>query len=306
MPAMKLFRDWKRGFVLVALLALVPVACRDKPAAVTPAAKLQTFAVCGVIEEIKPDLETIVIKHEEIPGYMEAMTMPFSVKKTNEVAGLVKGARVSFRLVVTEDESWIDQIAQLGGAPQVDTPSVQSFRRVRDVEPLKVGEALPDYRFTNQLGQVVRTGQFKGQALALTFIFTRCPLPDFCPRMTKHFTEAQQQLAARTGGPANWHLLTISFDVAFDTPAVLKGYSQFHGADPQRWDFVTGAMADIDAITGQFDLPFSRSPGSVQFDHKLRTAVIDARGRVQRLFIGNSWKPEELVEEMVKAAAAVK
>ena len=304
MPAMTLFRHKKLSLLLTAMVALALAACREKPAPPTPAAKLQTFVVRGVIEEVRPDLETIVIKHEEIPGYMEAMTMPFSVKRTNDASGLVKGARVSFRLVVTEDESWIDRITQLGGAPQVDTPSVQSFRRVRDVEPLKVGDALPDYRFTNQLGQAVSTGQFKGQALALTFIFTRCPLPDFCPRMSRHFSDAQKQLAGRAGGPANWHMLTISFDVAFDTPAVLKNYSEAYGADPRRWDFVTGVMADIDAITEQFELPFSRAPGSIQFDHKLRTAVIDTQGRVQRIFVGNLWKPEELVEEMVKAAAA--
>lgn len=286
-----------------AVLALALGACREKPATTAAPAKLQTFTVKGVVEEVLPNRESVVIRHEEIPGYMEAMTMPFSVKRTNEVAGLVKGARVSFRLMVTADESWIEQITQLGGAPKVETPSVQSFRRVRDVEQLQPGDALPNYPFTNQLGQAVSTGQFKGQALALTFIFTRCPLPDFCPRMSKNFTETQKLLAARADGPTNWHLMTISFDPEFDTPAVLKSHSQFHSADPQRWDFVTGAMIEIDAITEQFGMMFSREPGKVAFDHKLRTAVIDASGKVQRILLGNSWKPEELVEEMVKAAA---
>jgi protein SCO1/2 len=273
----------------------------QRPVAAASAEKQKVYYVKGVIKEIKIDGQTAVIQHEEIPGYMEAMTMPFKVKNPTELADLVPGQKVSFRLVVTDTEGWIEQVTAIGGAPLVVTPSIGSFRRVRDVEPLKAGDLMPDYHFTNQLAQPISLGQLRGQAFAFTFIFTRCPFPDFCPRMSGNFNTALKQLST-PGGPTNWHLLTLTFDVGYDTPEKLRAYAERYGADPAKWSFCTGAMIDIDAITEQFGLSFSRSPGQFNFDHNMRTVVVDAAGKVQRIFVGNTWKPEELVEELKKGA----
>ncbi|MBU6401361.1 MAG: SCO family protein, partial [Verrucomicrobia bacterium] len=135
----------------------------------------------------------------------------------------------------------------------------------------------------------------------LTFFYTRCPFPNFCPRMSKNFEETYEQLTKLPGGPRNWHLLSISFDPDNDTPAVLRIYASKYQFDPKHWDFVTGKMIDIDAITEQFGMMFARQ--GANFDHNLRTVVIDARGRIQRIIIGNTWTSEELVAELVKAAA---
>ncbi|HWW01010.1 MAG TPA: SCO family protein [Candidatus Acidoferrum sp.] len=260
----------------------------------------QIFQVKGVVQAVKPRQKEVEIKHEAVPGYMPAMTMPFDVKDTNELAGLEPGERVAFRLIVTDTEGWIDQIRKL--APPTNTPpTTGAFRLVRDVEPLEVGDRLPEYHFTNEFGQAFSTARFRGQALALTFLFTRCPYPNFCPRMANNFEEAQEKLLALANGPTNWQFLTISFDPEFDKPAVLKAYADFHRYDPHHWTFATGELIDITGIAEQFGLAFWHDEtGSIS--HNLRTAVLDASGRVQKVFEGNNWTSNELVAEMVKAA----
>jgi len=261
----------------------------------------KTFFVQGVIEELPPGGKTARINHEEIPGYMAAMTMLLKVKDTNELSAVKVGDKVLFRMLVTEDEGWIDQVRIIKRADGTIPSAVPHTRPVRNVTPLVVGDALPNYPFTNQWGKLFHTADFKGQALAITFIFTRCPFPDFCPRMSKNFAEAHRLLSARTGGPTNWHLLSLSFDVEFDTPAALARYSKMYSGDSPKWTFASGAIIEIDDITERFGLVVVRQSGGVNFDHNLRTVVVDARGRVHHVFTGNEWQPEELAEKMVEA-----
>lgn len=274
-----------------------------------PSTNVQTFFVRGVVKELRPDGKTIVIDHEEIPSYMAKMTMPFKVKDTNQLANLGTNDQVHFRLNVAEFESWIDQVTKTGTAasPLAD-PSRKSFRLVREVDVLKEGDALPDYPLTNHRGEAFNTAQFKGQALVITFIFTRCPLPDFCPRMSLRFAQATKQLKEMPNAPANYHLLSISFDVDHDTPLVLQNYANGvkaqHGADMSQWTFATGKLIDIDDLTERFGLAFARDPGAVSFNHNLRTVVIDAAGKVQKIFFGNDWKADALVTEIEKASKA--
>ncbi len=255
-----------------------------------------------MVRSVNVQRRQVEIQHQEIPGYMPAMTMPFDVKDTNELTGLQPGQRVAFRLIVTDTEGWIAKIQKLESVATNGPPPSSSLRRVRDVEPLSPGDPLPQYTFTNQFGQKITTTDFKGQALALTFLFTRCPYPTFCPRMAANFEEAQQKLLTEPQGATNWHLLTISFDPEFDTPAALKTYAEAHHYDPRHWTFATGAVIDVTAIGEQFGLAFWHDPpGSIS--HNLRTAVIDANGRVRRIFEGNAWSSDELVSEIRQAAA---
>ena len=153
---------------------------------------LQTFQVRGVVVAVKPKEKQVEIKHEEVPGYMPAMTMPFDVKDTHELSGLARGDAVVFRLLVTDTDGWIDQIRKLATPPVTNAvaataptgrpPTTGHFRLVREVEPLRLGDPLPEYRFTNELGLTFSTTQFKDDAVAINFIFTRCPFPAFCPR----------------------------------------------------------------------------------------------------------------------------
>ena len=260
----------------------------------------QVFQVRGIIKSVKASQKQVEIKHEAIPGYMPGMTMPFDVKDTNELTYLRAGEPVTFRLTVTDTEGWIDQIRSLG--PPTNEPAANgTIQPVRDVEPLSLGDPLPDYQFTNQFGEPFSTTQFKGQALAVTFLFTRCPFPTFCPRMANQFEEVQQKLLQASGGPTNWHLLTISFDPDFDTPAVLMAYGRAHHYEPRYWTFATGDLMDITAIGDQFGLAFWHDQtGGIT--HNLRTAIIDANGRVQKVFEGSSWTSAEASAELVKAA----
>jgi protein SCO1/2 len=174
---------------------------------------------------------------------------------------------------------------------------------VRDVEPLEIGDRLPEYHFTNQFGQPISTAQFKGQALAINFLFTRCPFPTYCPLTANNFAETQQKILSMPNAPTNWHLLTISFDPDFDKPVVLKAYGERYKYDPQHWSLLTGELIDITAIAEQFGQTFWHDEtGSIS--HNMRAAVIDAAGRVQKNFVGNTWKSDELVKEIVKAATA--
>src|SRR6266568_3780135 len=272
--------------ILFALLSLVLALASCKKAQTPP----KTFQATGVVVSLNTDGKTVEIKHEEIPGYMGAMTMDFETRDTNELRGLTAGDNVSFRMLVTDKDGWIDQIKKLD-APKADPTTVlpNGIRITRDVEPLEVGGLLPEYHFTNQLSQPFSTADFKGQALAITFVFTRCPFPTFCPRMTGGFAETQTKLLAMTGAPTNWHLLTISFDPEYDTPAVLKSYGERNGCDPAHWTLATGALADITALTEQFGLTFWRDTPNGLPNHNLRTLVLDTTGHVRTNFIGNQW-----------------
>jgi protein SCO1 len=254
----------------------------------------------GVVTEIAPAEKKVTIQHDAIPGYMGAMTMRFDVKDTNELTGLARGDAVTFRIVIEGNNGWIDQIRPTG--KKVNLPVTSGpFRSVLNVDPLSEGDLLPDYPLTNQLGQAISTTQFKGQALAITFLFTRCPFPNFCPLMANNFAEVQKKLLSMPNAPTNWHLLTISFDPEFDTPQILKRYAEAHNADPAHSTFATGDLMNITALGEQFGLTFWKGDGGI-LNHNLRTIVVDSSGRVQKIFSGNDWKPEELVDEMLKAA----
>ncbi|HKS37146.1 MAG TPA: SCO family protein [Verrucomicrobiae bacterium] len=293
-------------FLMPVALALLAVGCAKENTTPSSGDKKsgepQTYQVKGVVKELKPDGKTVIIKHEEVPNYMPAMTMPFEVRDRKELAGLKPADEVSFRLLVTEEDAWIEQITRLGTADPTEPPPRETFRRVRIVEPLEIGDPIPDYPFTNELGQAISLGQFKGKALGITFIFTRCPIPNFCPRMSENFAAAYKRLSETRDGPDNWHLLSVSFDPEFDSPATLKNYGSRYKRDTNRWNFATGALIEIDAITEQFGLVFPRE--GVNFNHNLRTVVIDAQGKVQKVFIGNEWKVDDFVAEMVEAANA--
>ena len=298
------------AFAAAALVAItiVGVACRptdvsERPAGTSAvsATNRQTYEVKGVVREVMPDGKRAKIAHEEIPGYMDAMTMLLDVKDTNELSGLQPGDNIIFRMVVLENDGWIENVKKLDG-PRTPLPAEPPLRRAAYVEALGVGDVVPDYTFTNMLGQVVRLSGLKGRALGFTFIFTRCPFPTFCPRLNTSFQQAHNKLKALTNGVTNWMLLSITMDPEYDTPSRLKDYAQRYSPDTNHWQFVTGDLTDITAIGEQFGLQFWRPKPNDPISHNVRTVVIDAAGRVQWISNDNEFKPDELVEQMVKAA----
>lgn len=285
---------------LIVLSALVPLGSfAAETRSSTQNTNEQIFQVKGLVVEVTPEEKSVRIRHEDIPGYMPPMTMNFDVKDTNELAGVEPGHPVSFRMIVTENYGWIDQI-KVTGPKRNDPPTSGPFRLVRDVDPLEVGDVLPEYSLTNQLGQRFSTAQFKGKVWAVNFLFTRCPFPTFCPQTARYFSETQDQLLAASYAPTNWHLLSVSFDPEFDTPDVLRRYSENYGAKQAQWTFASGALIDVTALGEQLGLRFWRDEKG-GFDHNLRAVVFDREGRIRKIFVGNEWKPDELVTE-IKAA----
>lgn len=292
--------------LIAVLLALATIYLRRTQPAPVPTASSaaadtnrQVYRVRGIIQEIEPDRTAARIQHDEIPGYMRAMTMSLDVKNTNELRGLKPSDIVMFDMVVTPEDAWIEKVLKIG---EQKGPAPEPIRVTRDVAELKEGDPLPNYRFTDQLGQEVELREFRGRALALAFFYTRCPYPDFCPRTSRNLAETVKLLAARPDGPTNWHVLSLSFDPGFDTVEALKTYSEQYQADPQRWSFLTGSIEDIDAITEQFGVTISRGE-NLTWNHNLRTVVVDARGRIQKIIAGNQWQPAELAAELRRAAA---
>ncbi len=298
------------GLVLAASLAAVRAQPAELEAAGSAGATAtQTYVAKGLVEAVDGADRTVVIQHEAISNFMAAMTMPFKVKSAAEAASLRPGDAISFQLHVTGTESWIDHITKTGTVSAVATnPSAASKSEVRnakseDFNP-QSGSRNPllDCAFTNELGEAVRLSQFHGQALAITFFFTRCPLPEYCPRLSRNFQEASQRLSALAGAPTNWHFLSISFDVDNDTPAVLKAYGETYHYDLGHWNFLTGPADKIGELARASGVTFSHD--GLTINHNFRTLIVDATGRLQTTFPFGGDLSDAIVAEVLKAAVA--
>lgn len=305
--------------VVIATAAVSLCGCKDEASSrfTKSGTNRELYQVKGVLKEVKDGGKTAVIAHEKIPDYMEAMTMDFDVRTPAEMKGLQAGDYLAFDMVVTTNDGWIERVRKLPPENKSSQPSTITIsptnmpgtngtnvgpikmRKSPIVEPLEVGQQVPDWKFTNQFGSPISLADFRGRGLAVTFIFTRCPFPTYCPRMNNNFAEAQSKLL-KAGGPTNWTLLSISFDPEFDTPATLTRYSKTYSPDTNHWVFATGDFWNLDGLTEQLGLQFWKQEGSI--NHNLRTAVFDTQGRLHRTFIGNEWPVDELVAEVQKAA----
>ncbi len=260
---------------------------------------LVTFPLRGEVVGLDPVKMRMTIAHEEIPNYMKAMTMPFKIKDSTLFIGVAVGDTVEGTLAVSRTESWIASLAVVGkGEAEHLSAEEVLFRKL-----YKEGEVLPDFAFTNHEGKQIRLSDFRGKVLAFTFIYTRCPLPDFCIRMSDHFVKIQKSLKSDPSLNGRWHLLTISFDPDYDTPAVLKKYGQNYGADFGTWDFATNDLKTIISLADGLDLTMQDDEGGL-IAHNLRTAVLDQQGRLAKIFIGNEWKPGDVVSKIKELAHA--
>ena len=256
------------------------------------------FSAQGVIAELHPENQTVVIKHQAISNYMDAMTMPFPVKNPADLSGLKRGDQVTFQLHITDDKSWVDHFQKIG---TVSLQEDQTAAQPAATPVLHPNKSLLDYKFTNELGQAVSFNDFRGQALAITFFYTRCPLPEFCPRLSKNFQEASQKLEAMTNAPTNWHFISVSFDPQFDTPPLLKSYGQGYGYDPAHWSFFTGPQDKIAALARGVGVTYETDNGTI--NHNFRTLIVDPNGHLQMVFPTSGDLSDQIVSEILKAAA---
>ena len=283
------------------LLIMMFAGCGERPSATAGStnASPRTFIVRGSLRELPTDGRSAVIRHEEIPGYMPKMTMTLTLKQPAELRGLVPGDEVEFRLVATEDDHWIESLRRVGRGT---VPEARPADPAPVQRELVNGGVWPDAPILDETGATRRFADFRGRAIAFTFIFTRCPLPDFCPRMSKHFKRARELLLTRPGAATNWQFVSLSFDPEQDTPAVLSTYAPgYRGANADRWLFGVLSADTLAAVAPRLDLKIGREGGG--FSHNLRTVVLDTRGRIHRQFDGNDWTPEELADALVEAAS---
>ena len=260
---------------------------------------LVTFPVKGEVVEIDTAKNRVMVAHEEIPNYMMAMTMPFRVKNPALLRGLQVGDSISGTLAVSRTESWLETITVIGKGEAPDPKLVEGAIMAR---VFKLGDTLPNDALTNQEGKQIRFSDFKGKAVAITFIYTRCPLPDYCILMSNNFRKVQRLLAKEKSLEGKWHLVTTSFEPKFDSPKVMKEYGKSYNADFTNWDFVTDSDTSGKSIMKLADglgLTYENDEGGL-IAHNLRTVLLNRQGRIVKVTNGNEWMPEELAGEMKK------
>jgi len=240
----------------------------------------------GVVLRSAPEKREIVVSHAPIPGYMDAMAMPFDLKGSARGARLSAGDRVRFRLAVKGSRSWVDRVDVVSAAP-VDA-GLQNTPAVPLLVP--VGTAMPDFELTDQHNQAVALSSLKGKVVAVTFIYSRCPLPDYCPRMVENFKAVRDRFAARM--ERDLVFLTISFDPRYDTPEILAKYAASQRAGGPGWHFLTGDPAKIERVCNAFGIQYWAEEGLIT--HSLQTAVIDRDGRLAATVEGKDFTPAQL------------
>jgi protein SCO1/2 len=278
---------------LVALLVLPLVAaCSSAP-------DERRYTLQGQILSITADHMEANIKHEEIPGFMSAMTMSYKVREAKQYESLKPGDLINATLVIEPNGAYLTDVKRVGEAPLEQMPPASS-----GFEVLKPGESVPNVTFTDQDGRTRDFTSFAGSTVVLTFIYTKCPIATFCPLMDRHFATIQKSLQSDPS-LAKVHLVTVSFDPLSDTPAVLKAHAKTLGANLARWTFLTGDRDEIDRFAMRFGVSIMRDMATpTDITHNLRTAIISPQGTLVKSYTGNSWTPEEILADLKAPASA--
>lgn len=281
----------KRLLLLVLMICLGGVAScrRDR-------SNERRFDLKGKVVLVEKDKQLVTISHEKIEGYMPAMTMPFTVPSEADLEILAPEDQLTATLVIDGSHSWLEQliiVKQSGGASSLPA-----------VVQAKEGDEVPNYTLRNQDDREIRIHNYRGRALLLTFIFTRCPRPDFCTLMSNNFAQIDRALGADRELYEKTHLLSISIDPAYDTPQVLRSYGAAHTERYQKetfahWEFAAAKSDETRKMAEFFGLRYY--PQNDEIIHGLRTVIVSPDGKIAKVYTDNKWTPEEAVEEMRKA-----
>lgn len=276
-----------------ALLVLAVLAgCQRAP-------ETREYELSGQILVVRPDTSEVLIRHGDIKGFMPGMTMPFKVKDPALLQGRTAGDLVTATLVVAEDSAWLGTLTATGHAPLPDDAPT-ALPAAAGVHVLGPGDVVPDTPLASPEGAVSLRAA-RGRATAVTFIYTRCPLPDYCPLMDRRFAEVQRSVSADAVLNRRVRLVSISFDPEHDTPERLREHASALRADPAVWRFATIAdPAEIDTFAARFGVNVIREKDGT-ITHNLRTMVIDPDGRVVSVRDGNTWTAAEIVSDLAKA-----
>jgi protein SCO1 len=274
-----------RSTIAWMLAANVAAGCAPRP---------REYELRGVVVGIDTSRQEITIKHDDIPRFMPGMTMPFKVKEAALLEGRVPGDLVRATLVVEENGAHLRTLERTGSG-------VAPAAEPAPPRPLETGAEVPDASFVDQNGVSRRLSSWRGHAVAVTFIYTRCPIPNFCPLMDRHFAEAQRAVLADETLRARVRLLSVTIDPGHDRPGVLAAHARRVGADGSVWTWLTGEGGDIDAFASRFGVSVLREGASAgDLVHNLRTAVIDPGGSLAAILRGNEWTPDDLLAALRK------
>ncbi len=256
------------------------------------------YTLQGQIVSIDANRQQATIKHEEIKGFMSAMTMPYKIKDARLLDGMQPGDLINAKLVILPNDAYLADVNKVGAAPLEKTNAESPAAASPPLTLLRPGEAVPDAHFVDQDGKKLDFSSFKGSPTVVTFIYTRCPVPGFCPLMDHHFANLQEA-AKSDAALKKLHLVSISFDPVSDTPPVLKKHAQNLNADPARWTFLTGQVDDIDRFAARFGVSITRAKDNpLDITHTLRTAIVDAEGKLVKVYVGNEWTPIAVLADL--------
>lgn len=257
--------------------------------------------VLAIAAETRPDgRREVTVRHDDIPNFMPAMTMPYFVKEPALLDRFVPGDLFTASLVIKRKGSEM-YLADLKKTGHADLPP--GARPVKIMDVMNPGDQVPDDPLQDQTGATHKLSDWRGRALAVTFVYTRCPLPDFCPLMDRHFAALQRAVAGDARLRDRVHLVSVSFDPAHDTPAVVRAHAKARGADARTWSYLTGSPAAIEHFTSRFGVSAIAGEDAAEtITHNLRTAVIDPNGRLVKILSGNEWTVDQLLADLREAA----
>jgi protein SCO1 len=286
------------------LFALLPVfillsSCHKAPSH-SAALPTKTFTIRGKV--VSTDATHVTLDHEAVPGFMEAMTMPYKVKDPSVLSELHHGDQITARLTVQQDAAGfrnpvLDNIVVISQARPDYKPTVQyHVPQLRD--------AVPDFALLNQDDHTIHLAQFKGKVVLITFIYTRCPFDDYCPRMNRNFAAIDKALAADPAAYSKSHLISISFDPTYDTPEVLRtfGINYPTGHTFTHWEFATTSQDDLAAVTQFFNVGITGAGATLS--HSLSTVILGKDGKVAAWYPTNDWDPSTIAAQVKQLAAA--
>ncbi len=292
-------RSYLRIYLFTVAAFLLFTACAKDTETSVNSSTAKRFEFRGTVVSVDKAKKTAKIDHKAIPGHMDAMTMDFPIHENWVWNELLPGAEVTAELVVdnqAKDPYWLEKIAILARANPNEVPVNENFAQV--------GKDVPDFSLTNQDGKRIAIKDFRGKALAITFIYRECPLPDFCIKMSRNFSDVVKKIEANTDLKNKLRLLSISFDPARDTPEKLRQYGQGYLGNPTKpdftvWQLAVGSDKEVRSIADFFGLQYEvDAADKTQINHSLVTAVISPEGKVTKIFKGNEWTPDDLLNEL--------
>jgi protein SCO1/2 len=246
------------------------------------------YRVTGLVLGVDRAKQTFVVSHNDIHGYMPAMVMPFHAARAAELDPLAPGSRVTFQLVVSKAGTQARNIRKQGGvANGVLESNGDKIRLEAPVEKVPIGGQVPDFRLTDQAAKPVRLSDFRGKVVAVDFIYTRCPLPDVCPRLSANFARLQRRFAGQ-----DLVLLSVTIDPLYDTPEVLSRYAKIWKVDPAMWHFLTGGVGDVEAVARRLGMVYWPEEGLMT--HTSQTGVIGRNGKLAAIVEGSSYAVKQL------------